>query len=67
MEAHAPVWPKGKVSIKCPREKQIYPEEGRKVPPLPPLRMPLVVLGEKAWEDAAKSEMGMYQLRSQRW
>lgn len=33
---------------------------------IPPLRMPPVVLGEKAWEDAAKSEMDMYQLKSQR-
>ena len=24
---------------------------------IPPLRMPLLALGEKAWEDAAKSEL----------
>lgn len=33
---------------------------------VPPLKMPVMVLGDKAWEDATKSEMHVCRVRSLR-
>lgn len=57
---------KGRSALSGPERNRSTQKRVERCHLIPPLRMPPVVLGEKAWEDAAKSEMDMYQLKSQR-